>query len=270
MTTRTRYETGTTLSTLTIKKNKIVNIIDNKKKEVTLRLRQLLRYDYKNLVCINAFQVIYNPEILKLAYESIKSNPGNMVRGTDKKTLDGLSEQWFKKTSEDLQRESYRPIPARRIYIPKANGKKRPLGISSPRDKIVQQAMKMVMEEVLEPTFHTSAHGFRPHKGCHSALKTIRGWKGVAWFLEGDIKSFFDSIDHHTLEKLIKKHLHFKESRLTNLYWKMVRAGYIEWDTNRRKFVSTEMEMGVPLSFMLDRPVQVLHESRGNNKPPAL
>jgi retron-type reverse transcriptase len=119
--------------------------------------------------------VIYNPEILKIAYESIKSNPGNMVRGTDKETLDGISEKWFEKTSEDLQWESYQPRPARRIYIPKANGKMRPLGISSPRDKVVQQATRIVMEEVLERTFHRSSNGFRPSRGCHTALKCIRG-----------------------------------------------------------------------------------------------
>lgn len=211
------------------------------KKEVTKLIRSLLRWRQKK--CINAFQVMYRPEILKLAYESIKSKPGNMVPGTDLTTLDGINETWFLHTSQDLQWESYKPRPSRRVYIPKANGKMRPLGISSPRDKIVQQAMRMVMEVVLEGNFHDFSHGFRPFRGCHSALERIRGWKGVTWFLEGDIKSFFDTIDHHQLETLLKKH--FQEVRLINLYWKMVKAGYIEWaDQNKGKTVSSEL--GVP------------------------
>jgi retron-type reverse transcriptase len=97
-----------------------------------------------------------------------------MVQGTDKETLDGINQKWFLSISEDLRREVFSPRPARRIYIPKANGKKRPLGISSPRDKIVQQAMRLVMEMVLEPKFTESSHGFRPGRGCHTALKNIR------------------------------------------------------------------------------------------------
>lgn len=147
--------------------------------EITQIIRSQLLWEYSNYRCINAFQVIMKPETLKIAYETIKSNPGNSVRGTDKETLDGITEEWFQKTSLELQNESYKPRPARRIYIPKANGKMRPLGISSPRDKIVQQATRIVMEEVLEKTFHKFSHGFRPSRGCHTALKEIRKWKAV-------------------------------------------------------------------------------------------
>lgn len=97
-----------------------------------------------------------------------------MVPGSDDETLDGISKDWFTKTSKELVDESYKPKPARRVYIPKANGKMRPLGISSPRDKIVQQAMRIVMEMVLEPKFHDSSHGFRPSRGCHTALQEVR------------------------------------------------------------------------------------------------
>ena len=103
------------------------------------------------------------------AGELIKSKPGNMVRGVDSNTLDGLPISWFNETSKQLNEEKYKPKPSRRVYIPKANGKLRPLGISSPRDKIVQQAFKIVMEMVLEPKFLDSSHGFRPRRGCHSA-----------------------------------------------------------------------------------------------------
>lgn len=152
-----------------------------------------------------------------------------MVRGSDRETLDGIPFQWFDDASNSLIGESYKFRPARRVLIPKPNGKKRPLGISSPRDKIIQQALKMVMEDVLDQKFDTNSHGFRPSRGCHSALSEIRRWTGVPWLLEGDIKGFFDNIDHHVLAKLITRH--FSEPKLIHLYWKLVKAGYIEWDT---------------------------------------
>jgi len=165
-----------------------------------------------------------------------------MVEGTDSQTLDGINLKWFRDTSGSLLFESWNPKPSRRVYIPKANGKMRPLGISSPRDKIVQQAMKLILEVILEPKFSDFSHGFRPKRDCHSALCEIRKWKGVSWFVEGDIKSFFDNIDHHILENLLKDH--FDDQRFFNLYWKFVKAGYIEWDCSKVKYVNTEL--GVP------------------------
>ena len=172
---------------------------------------------------VNAFEVLSSVTVLKLAYETIKSKPGNMVRGSTSETLDGITLEWFEKTSERLRWETYKLKPGRRVYIPKANGKLRPLGISSPRDKIIQQAMNMVLETILEPKFLDTSHGFRPYRGCHTALETIRSWKGVPWIIEGDIKSFFDSIDHHLLEGLLEKHFH--EKRLFAFYWRLVQAG---------------------------------------------
>ncbi len=181
-----------------------------------------------------------------------------MVRGTDKKTFDGLSEVWFVNTHKELMNESYRPKPSRRVYIPKPNGKLRPLGIASPRDKIIQQSMKLVLEYIIEPKFRNSSHGFRPNRGCHTALREIREWRGVPWLIEGDIKNYFPTIDHHLLETLLKKH--FKEIRFFNLYWKMVKAGYLEWDTNKIKMVATDL--GVPQGSIISPILSnlVLHE----------
>jgi retron-type reverse transcriptase len=123
---------------------------------------------------VNAFQVLSEPETLRYAYESIKSKPGNMTKGSDPTTLDGMSLKWFDNTSVLLREERYKPKPARRVYIPKPNGKMRPLGISCPDDKIVQQAVRLVLEMVLEPKFLGTSHGFRPKRGCHSALKAVR------------------------------------------------------------------------------------------------
>lgn len=181
-----------------------------------------------------------------------------MVKGCDKETLDGIDLTWFVETNQNLTRESWLPKPARRVYIPKANGKMRPLGISSPRDKIVQQSMRMVLETILEPKFSDLSHGFRPARSCHTALREVRNWKGVIWFIEGDIKSFFDNIDHQILEKLISKHVNDK--RLINLYWKFVKAGYVEWDSSKVDFVSTDR--GVPQGGIISPLLSnlILHE----------
>lgn len=214
--------------------------------------------EFKDGKCINAFQILSNPKILYQAYNIIKSKPGNMVHGSDKKTLDGINLRWFDTTSNNLINESYKPKPVRRVYIPKTNGKMRPLGIGSPRDKIVLQAMLFVLEAILEPKFSDLSHGFRPYRGCHTALRQVRDWKGVAWFIEGDIKGFFDNIDHHILEKLLKKH--FDETRLFNLYWKIVKAGYISWDNKKQTFVASDV--GVPQGSIISPILSnlVLHE----------
>ena len=182
-----------------------------------------------------------------------------MVRGVDKETPDGLPVKWFEDASRLLRYEAYKLRPARRVYIPKANGKSRPLGISSPRDKIVQQALRIVLEIVLEPKFMETSHGFRPKRGCHSALKSIRSWQGVSWFVEGDIKSFFDSINHFILAELLAKH--FDEARLIHLYWKLVKAGYVEFEPKKKpKFYQTLM--GVPQGGIISPLLSnlVLHE----------
>ena len=102
-----------------------------------------------------------------------------MVPGVDRETLDGITYEWIIRTSEELIHESYKPRPVRRVYIPKPNGKLRPLGVGSPRDKIIQQAFKLVLETIFEPEFSCYSHGFRPKRGCHTTLKEIRKWKGV-------------------------------------------------------------------------------------------
>lgn len=118
--------------------------------------------------------------------------------------------------------------------------------------------MRLVMETVLEPKFSNLSHGFRPSRGCHTALREIRNWKGTIWFIEGDIKSFFDNIDHHILERLIGKH--FKDQRLMNLYWKFVDAGYVEFDKSKIKYVNSEK--GVPQGGIISPLLSnlILHE----------
>ena len=161
------------------------------------------------------------------AYHNLKSSPGNMTKGVDNETLDGINLAWFAKLSKDLQTNAFQFRPARRIDIPKANGKgTRPLGIASPRDKIVQGAMLLVLEAIFEPTFHTHSHGFRPGKGCHTALKEVKNtFTGVNWFVEGDISKCFDSFDHKLLIQAVGRRV--ADKGFIDLLHKALRAGYL-------------------------------------------
>lgn len=124
--------------------------------------------------CTNAYETILHLETLRQAYFHIKSKPGNMTPGSDGETLDGISPGFLTHLSDSLHADRYKPHPTRRVYIPKKNGKLRPLGIGSPRDKIVEQAFLFILETILEPKFSNLSHGFRPKRGCHTALRQIR------------------------------------------------------------------------------------------------
>ena len=184
------------------------------------------------------YKQITELEMLILSYQNIKSKPGNMTLGTDNITLDGISMKYLENLSDSLKNESFQFKPARRVMIPKKNGKARPIAIASPRDKIIQEGMRIILESIFEPIFLDYSHGFRPNRGCHTALKEISTWNGTTWVLEGDIKGFFDSVDHHILEGLLC--LHIQDQRFIDLYWKLVRAGYVE------KGVYIEGQEGVP------------------------
>jgi len=144
------------------------------------------------------YRLLYQKDMYILAYERMKSNPGNLTPGTDKETLDGFSEKEIGNLIEEMRAEKYQCKPVRTVYIPKANGKKlRRLGIPSTRDKLVQEVVRLILEAVYDsphgPYFSESSHGFRRSKSCHSALKEVQNrWSGVVWFVEGDIKSCCD------------------------------------------------------------------------------
>lgn len=172
-------------------------------------------------------------DLLIVAYERLKSKPGNMTPGYDDQTLDGFSMNTIKELSEQLRTEKYQPKPVRTTYIPKANGKKRKLGIPSPRDKVVQEAVRMILEAIYDSPhgayFSKSSHGFRRDHSCHTALKEIQGkWSGVTWFIEGDISQCFDDIDHETLIGILRKKI--KDERFISLIKKFLRAGYLDID----------------------------------------
>ena len=185
-------------------------------------------YQYKRL-----YRNLYNSEFYLQAYQNIYANEGNMTAGTDGKTIDGMSMERIEKLINSLKDHSYRPNPARRTYIKKKNGKLRPLGIPSFNDKLVQEVVRMILESIYEPTFSNRSHGFRPNRSCHTALQQIKAnFMGVKWFIEGDITSFFDNIDHSVLVNILRKRIH--DEYFIALIWKFLKAGYVEdWKYNR-------------------------------------
>ena len=174
------------------------------------------------------YRNLYNPEFYYLAYNNIYASTGNMTAGVDGQTIDGMSRERIEKIIFSLKDHSYQPNPARRVYIEKKNSdKKRPLGIPSADDKLVQEIVRMILESIFESTFSENSHGFRPKRSCHTALKHIDiNFKGAVWFIEGDIKACFDSFDHHVLINALRKRI--DDEYFIALIWKFLKSGYME------------------------------------------
>ncbi|BDF75669.1 maturase [Oscillospiraceae bacterium] len=193
-----------------------MNSLSDKSKNPEYRFQRL----YRNL---------YNPDFYLLAYKNIYANGGSMTPGVNGITIDGMSSQRIAKLIESLKDRSYQPNPARRTYIAKKNNpaKKRPLGIPSGDDKLVQEVIRMLLESIYEPNFSDASHGFRPQKSCHTALTKIqKTFTGAKWFVEGDIKACFDSFDHHVLIDILHKRI--DDEAFISLMWKFLKAGYME------------------------------------------
>ena len=179
-------------------------------------------YKYERL-----YRNLYNPQFYLLAYQRIQAKPGNMTAGTDGKTIDGMGMARINALIEKMRDFSYQPNPARRTYIPKSNGKMRPLGIPSFDDKLIQEVVRLILESIYEPTFSDHSHGFRINKSCHTALKYVQKYfTGTKWFVEGDIKGCFDNVDHHVLIAILRKRI--ADEHFIGLLWKFLKAGYME------------------------------------------
>lgn len=185
-------------------------------------------YKYERL-----YRILFSEQMFHVAYQRIYAKPGNMTPGSDGKTEDGMSLERINKLIESIRSETYCPKPTRRIYIPKKNGKKRPLGIPSFEDKLVQEVIRMVLEAIYEGHFEWTSHGFRPNKSCHTALKSLQNnFNGVKWFIEGDIKGFFDNINHNILIGIMRERI--TDERFLRLIRKFLKAGYMEeWQYNK-------------------------------------
>lgn len=173
------------------------------------------------------YRNLFNKDFYYKAYCKIYSNKGSATKGIDDDTADGFGEETIFKIIELLKNEAYQPKPVRRTHIPKANGKTRPLGIPSFTDRLVQEICRMLLEAIYEPTFSRHSHGFREKHSCHTALMDIKNtFRGVNWFVEGDIKGYFDNIDHHILIKILRNRI--SDERFIRLIWKFLKAGYVE------------------------------------------
>ena len=174
---------------------------------------------------IGKYQGLFIPNVYKIAYEEIKGKLGNTTPGLNKQTLDGIDATWIHKTIASMKDRSFQFKPILRKYIPKPNGKLRPLGIPTPKDKVIQQAIRILIEPLFEPEFLDCSYGFRPGRSTHNALKQIRQWTGITWIIEGDIKGCFDNINHMKLAKLLETKI--SDKNLIDLYWKAVKVDYI-------------------------------------------
>ncbi len=175
----------------------------------------------------NAYRVLYNENLYLRAYHQLAPNQGALTPGITEETADGMTMAKIQSIIEALRYERYRWTPVKRVYIPKPNGKSRPLGIPTWSDKLLQEVIRMMLEAYYEPRFKHSSHGFRPQRGCHTALDTIRkSWKGTKWFIEGDIKGCFDNIDHKILLNILGRDI--KDNRFLNLLKYFLAAGYME------------------------------------------
>jgi retron-type reverse transcriptase len=142
----------------------------------------------------DVYRRLYNPDLYLRAYGRLYKNAGALTEGVTPETVDGMSLKKIGQLIDDLRHERYRWTPVRRVYIPKSNGKLRPLGMPTWSDKLLQEVVRSVLEAYYEPQFSNHSHGFRPGLGCDTALQDIaQNWKGVKWFIEGDIKGCFDS-----------------------------------------------------------------------------
>ena len=184
----------------------------------------------KGLPFTQLYRQMFNKELYLLAYGNIYSNQGAMTPGAGAETADGMSEGKIDQIVEAMRHERYRFSPARRVYIPKKNGKLRPLGMPSWSDKLVGEAVRLLLEAIYEPRFSNRSHGFRKGRGCHTALREIHHtWSGTTWFVEGDISDCFGSLDHEILLGILAETI--QDQRFLRLIRNMLKAGYLEdWE----------------------------------------
>jgi group II intron reverse transcriptase/maturase len=173
------------------------------------------------------WDILTSPKWLMQAWEEIRSNKGSMTAGIDSTIAVDIDPERIQRLSERLRAGQYRPKPVRRVYIAKGNGKMRPLGIPTLEDRIVQQALRMLMEPIFEADFYTCSHGFRRQRSTHTALRDVaRMYPRTTWTIEADIVGCFDNIPHGRLMKAVE--IRIADEKVLTIIRKFLAAGYME------------------------------------------
>jgi group II intron reverse transcriptase/maturase len=201
------------------------------------------------------YRLLYHPDLYLRAYARLATNNGAMTPGATPETVDGMALAKIARLIDDLRDERHRWKPVRRVYIPKSNGRRRPLGVPSWSDKLLQEVIRSLLDAYYEPQFSDHSHGFRPGRGCHSALRTIQHtWTGTKWFIEGDIRACFDTISHEVLLHILAEKIH--DQRFLRLLRHLLQAGYLEhWTYHQTLSGTPQGAILSPLlsSLVLDR-----------------
>lgn len=196
-------------------------------------LQAIRKLGQKGIPLTRAYRSLFSEDLFLLAYDRIGRNEGSLTQGTENDTADGTSMADIRNIIELLRHERLRIRPSRRSQVPKKRGGKRPLGIPNFTEKLVQEAVRLILEAYYEPQFRDSSHGFRPGRGCDTALVNINHkFRGSAWFIEGDIQACFDSLDHEVLMDILSRNI--QDGRLLNLIRMFLEAGYVEdWEYHK-------------------------------------
>ncbi|MCH9662324.1 MAG: reverse transcriptase/maturase family protein, partial [Gammaproteobacteria bacterium] len=198
-------------------------------------LKAIRKLGEKGLPLERVYRNLYEPELYLMAYGKLYSNRGAMTPGATDETVDGMSLERIKRITDALRTEQYNFKPVRRVYIPKSGRpyQRRALGLPTFSDKLVQEVVRMILEAYYEPRFSNHSHGFRPDRGCHTALKEIKStFTGSTWYVEMDVKGCFDNIDFKRLLEILGKDI--KDGRLLNLIERMLKAGYMaDWQYHK-------------------------------------
>jgi group II intron reverse transcriptase/maturase len=196
-------------------------------------LQAMRKMGEKRIPLTRVYRCLFSGDLFLTAYDKIGRNKGALTPGTEDDTPDGMNIERIRRLIEQLRYERFRFRPVRRTHIPKKSGGSRPLGIPNFSEKLVQEALRLLLEAYYEPRFSENSHGFRPGRGCHTALKHIQDkFRGATWFIEGDIRGCFDNVDHEVLMEILSRDI--QDGRLLNLIRMGLQAGYMEdWQYHR-------------------------------------
>jgi len=190
------------------------------------------------------YHLLYDKSWLYRAYQAVKSNTGSKTAGVGSFNMSDFEENLennLRDLQTSLRNETFTPKPVRRTYIPKGDGRERPLGIPTIKDRIVQETLRMILEPIYEIDFSQYSYGFRPNRNTMDALQVVKIMTDEShkyfWVIDADIKGFFDNVNHQTLEQIIQDRI--KDTQIRNTIWKFLKAGIMEDGNYRHSMLGT-------------------------------